>query len=578
MNWTQWLIFFLIIQVIHGLGTWKLYVKAGRKPWEAFVPVYNAYILMKIINRPWWWTILLFLPIVNLIMLPAVWVETARSFGKNSLVDTLLAVITFGFYSYYISYATNAEYVKERDLNPVTSAGEWISSILFAIVAATIVHTYFFQPYVIPSSSLEKSLLIGDFLIVSKMHYGARTPMTTVAAPMVHDTIPLLKKKSYLFSDEHDKRETSWKNKLQLPYFRLPGWDNIDRNEIVVFNQPADTLLDMNNFHPDRNYYKPIDKKTNLVKRCVGISGDTLEVKGGYVYINGEKNVLPDRAELLFQSDVKSINYLTDDFIRSLNCTEYYRYYKIERSKIDKYLSDNFPLSAIEGDNINAQIMLVFPTHKNIARSVIARYGLKTTNQYTLNITDNAFNKLSNDSNIKSITKLTRIKGEREDAIFPQDPSINWNTDFFGPVYIPEAGKTIELTLDNLPIYNRLITEYEGNSVVTRGNQIIINEEPTTSYTFKQDYYWMMGDNRHNSIDARRWGFVPYNHVVGKPVFIWMSIDNFNDGFKNWRPRWSRIFTTVHGSGERVSYLIPFLVLLVGWNIFSRIRKRKKAK
>lgn len=289
MSWTEWLIVFFVIQVIHGLGTWKLYIKAGHKAWEAFVPVYNAIILMKIINRSPWWTILLFLPIINLIMFPVIWVETARSFGKNSYIDTFLAVISLGLYNYYINYMLDVEYVKNRDTNPKSSSGEWVNSILFAVVAATLVHTYFMQPYVIPSSSLEKSLLVGDFLLVSKYNYGARVPMTTVAAPMVHDTIPKLNKKSYLFSDDYSKRKTSWKNIFQLPYLRLPGFEKIDRNEIVVFNQPADTLLDMNNFHPDRNYYKPIDKKTNLVKRCVGVPGDSLEVRDGYIYINGKK-------------------------------------------------------------------------------------------------------------------------------------------------------------------------------------------------------------------------------------------------------------------------------------------------
>ena len=287
MSWTQWFIFLLIIQIIHGLGTWKLYVKAGRKAWEAFVPVYNAVILMKIISRPWWWVILLFLPIVNLIMIPAVWVETARSFGKDTKLDALIAIVSLGFYNFYLNYVADVHYIEDRTLKPKTSTGEWITSILFAIVAATIVHTYFFQPFVIPSSSLEKSLLVGDFLIVSKLHYGPRAPMTTVGAPMVHDTIPVIKTKSYLYDDNFEDRNTSWQNKLQLPYLRLPGFENIERNDIVVFNQPADTLLDMNKFNPDRNYYKPIDKKTNLVKRCVGVAGDTLEVRNGYVYING---------------------------------------------------------------------------------------------------------------------------------------------------------------------------------------------------------------------------------------------------------------------------------------------------
>ena len=233
-------------------------------------------------------------------MLPVVWVETARSFGKNTTLDTVLAVITLGFYNYYLNYIADVNYIEDRSLLPNTSGGDWLSSILFAIVAATIVHTYFMQPFTIPSSSLEKSLLVGDFLFVSKFHYGARVPMTTVGAPMVHDTIPVLNKKSYLFNDHFEERKMSWKNKLQLPYLRFPGFEKIDRNEIVVFNQPADTLKDMNVFKPDRNYYKPIDKKTNLVKRCVGVAGDSLEVRDGYVYINGKKNELPDRAHLQF--------------------------------------------------------------------------------------------------------------------------------------------------------------------------------------------------------------------------------------------------------------------------------------
>ena len=177
----QWFVFFLIVQLIHGLGTWKLYEKAGRKSWEAFIPVYNSIVLMKIINRPTWWTFLLFLPVINLMMFPIVWVETLRSFGKNSSTDTFLGVITCGFYIYYINYTQNVEYIKDRSLTPATKTGDTIGSLLFAIIVATFVHTYFIQPFVIPSSSLEKSLLIGDFLFVSKQNYGARTPMTTPA-------------------------------------------------------------------------------------------------------------------------------------------------------------------------------------------------------------------------------------------------------------------------------------------------------------------------------------------------------------------------------------------------------------
>ena len=525
MTWTQWFIFFLIIQVLHGLATWKLYIKAGRQAWEAFIPVYNGVILMKIINRPWWWVILLFLPIVNLIMFPVVWVETARSFGKNSTLDTVLAVVSLGFYNFYLNYVDkDITHINERDLKPKSDSGEWTSSILFAIVAATIVHTYFMQPFTIPSSSLEKSLLVGDFLFVSKFHYGARVPMTTVGAPMVHDTIPGLNKKSYVFDDDFEARKTSWKNKLQLPYLRFPGFETIDRNEIVVFNQPADTLKNMNEFKPDRNYYKPIDKKTNLVKRCVGVAGDSLEIRNGYVYINGEKNELPDRAHLQFSYFVQpKTNQFNPRFVK-------------ERYDI----TDGFGI-------MNSQNTYYFSA-----------------------ISNEALSKFKDHPNVSSITPNKQEKGVRDPDIFPHDPNYNWNIDFFGPLYIPEEGKTIDINLEVLPLYKRVITEYEGNTLQVKGNQILINGEVANSYTFKQNYYWMMGDNRHNSIDARRWGFVPFDHVIGKPVFIWMSWD----GLKN--PRWERFFTTVSGNGKATSFLIPFLVLLFGWIGFNTWRKSKQ--
>ncbi|WP_053992257.1 signal peptidase I [Mangrovimonas sp. TPBH4] len=510
MTLSQWFIFFLAVQVIHGLGTWKLYVKAGRQAWEAFVPVYNAVILMKIINRPWWWTILLFVPIVNLIMFPVVWVETARSFKKNSTTDTLLAVATLGFYNYYLNYVADVEYVENRDLHPRTAFGDWVSSILFAIVAATIVHTYYIQPFTIPTSSLEKTLLVGDFLFVSKVNYGARIPMTTIAAPMVHDTIPGAKIKSYI-------------PKLELPYLRLPGFEDIERNDIVVFNWPVDTMLDM--YHTDKYYYKPIDKKTNYVKRCVGIPGDSLELRDGYVYINGEQNDLPDRAKLQFSYEIT--------FKR----------------------------------NIHPQEIVAMLNRYDITDGLA--YG-RTQGSYLIPAASNeAIARLKNHPDVGDIVSLKSPKGERSSGIFPSNVAYNWNNDNFGPLYIPKEGATIDLNLETLPLYKHLITHYEGHKVSVNGNQILLDGQPSTSYTFAKDYYWMMGDNRHNSQDSRVWGFVPFDHVVGKPVFIWMS-------WANGKPRWERWFTTVEGSGKPTSYLIPFLVLLAGWFGFSKWRKRKK--
>ncbi len=279
----QWFVFFLLVQVIHFLGTWKLYEAAGRKRWQAAIPVYNSIVLMKIIGRPTWWTLLLFIPIINLIMFPVIWVETLRSFGKRSSLDTFLGIATFGFYIYYVNYTQKLNYVADRSLNPENKTADTVSSLLFAIIVATLVHTYVVQPFTIPTSSLEKSLLVGDFLFVSKMNYGPRVPMTTVALPMVHDSIPLTKRKSYL----------SWP---QLPYFRLPAFEKIKNSDIVVFNWPADTVYQFFDRSDRKAVIKPIDKKSNYVKRCVGIPGDSLSIKDGIVYVNGKVLALPERA------------------------------------------------------------------------------------------------------------------------------------------------------------------------------------------------------------------------------------------------------------------------------------------
>jgi len=510
MTMTQWFIFFLIIQVIHFLGTWKLYKKAGKKSWQAIVPIYNAVVLMRIINRPVWWVFLLFIPIINLLMFPVIWVETSRSFGKNKSIDTILSIVLLGFYNFYLNYVAEVNYIENRSLKSRTEWGEWVSSIVFAIVAATLVHTYFMQPYTIPTSSLEKTLLVGDFLFVSKFHYGARTPMTVAAAPMVHDTLPLIKIRSYL-------------NKPQLPYFRLPGFEDIKRNEIVVFNWPADTVRffrDHSKIHVD----KPIDKKSNYVKRCVGIPGDTLEIKNGYIFIDGKQTVLPDRAKPQY---------------------------------INKVVTDGQQLSA----------------------ATLKRYnvteGSFQGDYYMLNLTDKNAKKLANNPLIKSVTKQIEPKGTYDKSIFPHSPLYPWSIDNYGPIYIPKAGKTVELNLKTLPFYKRIIEVYEHNNLTVNGDEIFINGKLATTYTFKQNYYWMMGDNRDNSEDARFWGYVPFDHIVGKPVFIWFSWDTNGKGLVN-KIRWKRIFTTVNGSGEPVSYLYPFLGVLALWFGFSYYRKRKK--
>jgi len=563
MNGTNWIIFILIIQVIHFLGTWKLYIKAGRKPWEAAIPVYNAIVLMQIIRRPKWWVILLFIPIINLLMFPVIWVETIRSFGRNSFLETWLVILTLGFYTFYVNYMLDVTYIEDRSLHPKSGSGEWVSSIVFAIVAATLVHTYFIQPYVIPTGSLERTLRIGDLLFVSKFHYGARTPMTTIAAPMVHDTIPGLGIRSYL-------------KKPQLPYFRLPGFEKVKKNDIVVFSWPADTVRVF--FKKEKGVKKPIDKKSNYVKRCVGAPGDSLAVIDGVVYINGELLQLSDRAKPQYDYNVYSQKGVSSRLLVRLGVNEFTRKYlsaplnQNQFEAVSKYLIAG-------GQNASGDIELITDA-SGIPPKVIRQAGLslreETGRQRTVTLTDEMLQELRNNTDIDSVVKIVEPKGIKGYNIFPHHPLYPWNNDNFGPIYIPQKGATIELTPKVLPLYKKIIRDYEGNTVGVSGNQISINGKVTDSYTFKQDYYWMMGDNRDHSEDSRSWGYVPANHIVGKPIFIWLSFDNFNKGITQWKPRWDRIFTTVGGDGEPRSYFKHFLIALAAWFIFDYFWKRRK--
>ena len=470
-------------------------------------------------------------------MFIVVWVETARSFGYNTYKDTALTVFTLGFYLYYINYATDTAYIPNRDIMPKSGNGEWVSSILFAVVAATLVHTYFMQPFTIPTSSLEKTLLVGDYLFVSKFHYGARTPMTTVGTPMLHDKIPILNTKSY----------SSWP---ELPYFRLPGFQKISRNDIVVFSWPVDNYADIG--PPPSGYlYKPIDKKSNYVKRCVGLPGDSLSIRDGFVYINGKKNELPDRAKLQFSYTVIADRVLIDQTKTRPN---------------------------------GSHIPLPFYAERYDISDITYYRKSSSAGQYlhAIHLTQESYEKLKNNSNILSIERNIFPENDKSSELFPLEANNGWSNDFYGSLYIPEKGKTVAINQESLPFYKRIIEVYEGSEmgtiqeIETNGNQVLLNGQAITEYTFKQDYYWMMGDNRHNSQDARSWGYVPWSHVVGKPVFVWFSLDRDKTGFLN-KIRWDRVFTTVKGSGKPRSYLIHFLVGLALYIGLSKFLKKKKA-
>ena len=563
MTFIEWFIFFLVIQLIHFAGTWKLYLRANRKAWEAAIPIYNAVILMKIINRPKWWVILLFIPVINQLMFPIIWIETARSFGFNKRKDTALVLLTLGFYLFFINYATNSTYKLNRSLKPRTALGEWISSIAFAIIAATLVHTYVMQPYTIPTSSLEKTLLVGDYLFVSKFHYGARVPTTTIATPMLHDSIP-----TAIVSEKNTK---SYLNKPLLPYLRIPGFQKIKRNDIVVFNWPVDTLVHW--MDPSKGTdFKPLDKKTNYVKRCVGIAGDTLEVRDGYVYINGKQNILPDRAKLQFYNKVYSKKGLSTQKLLRYTDKEFERKFIINFSsqsqfeKVIRYAVNN-------PKKIKDNEFIITTSDEGVPQWIINGYRLDikeiSTKIRKANITDEIAAKLRKDSEVDSVVKVINPRGNKGNNMFPQATNLSWNTDNYGPIYIPKKGTTVPLNMNSIPFYERIIDDYENNQLEVIGEHIFVNGKKSTSYTFKQDYYWMMGDNRQNSLDARSWGYVPFDHVVGKPVLIWFSI---NEG----KIRWERLFTTVGGNGEPVSYLMYFLIAVAGYIGYSFLRKNKK--
>jgi signal peptidase I len=563
MTTTEWFLFILGIQAVHFLGTYRLYIKAGRKGWEALVPIYNAVVLMQIIRRPKWWVILLFIPIINLMMFPAVWVETLRSFGRTKWVDTLLVILTLGLYLFVVNYDSKTTYDKDRDLNSKSWFGEWISALMFAVIAATLVHNYFIQPYIIPTGSLEKTLLIGDFLFVSKFHYGARTPTSAVAFPMVHDTIPIIKKRSYL-------------KKPQLPYFRLPGFQDVKRNDIVVFSWPADTVRKF--FVREKGIIKPIDKKSNYVKRCVGIPGDSLEIINGFVYINGVQNTLPDRAKTQYTHYGYNNKGVSSRKLLNAGYKDFNRKYKIRKatqatydeiapfilgvlSSEDEYYTVITPSSGIPPEiigklRISAKELL--DAKKEIILTVLEAKEILRTG-----IVDSIVQKITQ-------TKTANIN------FFPNAIPYDWNEDNFGPILIPKAGMTIDINEQTLPLYKKIIRDYEKNELSKEGSKIFINGKEASSYTFEQDYYWMMGDNRHRSEDSRYWGYVPEDHVVGKPVLVWFSIEGINDGIKNWSIRWDRLMTTVGGTGKPISFFPYVASILLGWQIFVFIRKRKK--
>ena len=377
------------------------------------------------------------------------------------------------------------------------SVYEWVNAIVFATVVATLIHIFFFQMYVIPSSSMEKSLLVGDYLYVSKVTYGPQMPNTPLSFPFVHHTMPLSQTKK------------SFSEAIKWPYKRLKGLREIERNDVVVFNFPAgdtvlvenqavtyyDVLRDYQTAYGEQkgremleNEYtiisRPVDKRENYIKRCVALPGDSIRIVDGELFINGKT-----------QENVAEKQYC---------------YTIMTTEPLTQYAIDELGITEISGGG----------TH------------------YFSPLTDSMVERMLKMKSIKSITRYIA-----EEESFPHDARYKWTADNFGPLWIPKKGATIELTEENLPLYERIIDVYEDNDLELRDGKIYINGEPRQEYTFKMDYYWMMGDNRHNSADSRYWGFVPDDHIVGKASFIWLSLDQRGSFPSN--IRWNRLFNKV---------------------------------
>jgi len=561
MSLNEWLLLFLSSNLIIFGGSYKLFNLAGVESWKALIPFYNIIKHLDIINRPRWWIILVFIPVINLLMIPVIWVEYIKTFNHNSKLDRILVIVTLGFYIYYISYVSNKKkYISQISFSNFERS---FGSIIYAIVIATIVHNYIIQPFVIPTGSLEKTLRVGDFLLVSKFHYGARIPSTVVSFPMVHDTIPIIKSRSYL-------------KKPQLPYLRIPGFQEIKNNDIVVFNWPADTVRKF--FVKEKGVIKPTDKKSNYVKRAIGIPGDSLEIRDGVVYLNGKENNLPDRARPLFTYLVKSNEGVSSSKLINLEVDGFIRKFVIKNLSTDTYAEISKYILNISNNGENEY--LIYTSDKGIPIKLVRKLSLDIREiidkEKELSLTHIDAIKIKNSNQFDTIYRAIEETDTSNSIFFPNNKRFSWNNDHFGPLYIPKAGDKIDLNIKTLPLYKKIITDYEFNDLKVIDEDILINGIKENEYVFKQDYYWMMGDNRYNSEDSRVWGFVPFDHVLGRPVFIWMSIEGLFNGIENWNFRWDRIFTTIGFDGEPRSYLPHFIGFIIAWQAFFFIKRRRK--
>ena len=500
-----YILFTLLFFILSLAGLWGIFEKSGYKGWMCIVPFYNLYIWLKIIKKPLWWYIFLLIPFINVFVVLLMTVEICKCFKKYGLGAQALGVLFPFVYLPYLGFSKKETYLDpaKRPMIKKTVVREWVDAIIFAVIAASIIRIFLIEAYTIPTSSMEKTLLVGDYLFVSKINFGPRVPNTPLSFPFVHHTLPLT---------ESTKSYIEWP---ELPYYRFPGLQKIKNMDVVVFNYPdGDTLS--TTYQSNASYYqlvrhygrdavwnnksefgdiiaRPVDKRENFIKRCIGIPGDVILIVNRKVLINGKEEQNPGKRQF-------------------------------------KYLVHT------DGTSINA---------RNFEKLDITE-SISTDNNgnYELTLSESALEDLKQFSNVKSIEPVQRPAGYWDPDIFPFDSSYRWNVDNFGPITVPKKGVTVTINQGNICFYRRIIGVFEGNKLEEKEGRIFINGKECSSYTFKMNYYWMMGDNRHNSADSRYWGFVPEDHIVGKAVFVWLSLDPSKTLFDG-KIRWNKLLRIV---------------------------------
>ncbi|MGK6341897.1 signal peptidase I [Chryseobacterium sp. DT-3] len=537
-------VYVLILSVLMGISTWKLFKKMGYSPLLAFIPFYNYFIILKETKHPKWWAILSYLPIVGPIMMSVFHIYLMKKFGKTLFQHQLLTVILPFIYMATVNYSKDVE-IEDENANDLFMTDEeknekkkdtFIGSITFAVVFATIIHVFVTQPFGIPTGSMERTLLVGDFLFVNKWSYGYRMPMRPVAIPFLQGTIMDTGQKG---NPKDDPK--SYVDGIKLPYTRIFQFSKPQKNDVVVFNYPRDSV------------HTAIDRKDPYVKRCVAVAGDTFEMRAGRLFVNGKPEMVLGDQEVQHKYVVSTGSQLDIPALYKM-----YGFLPVQ----EQQTNEGF-LYGFQGltDKIAKEI-------KQLPQVIDMKEDVNPKGYAAIAYKDEVAKKI-----------------DTTQSIFPVNKP--WNQDWYGPLKIPKKGDVVTLNQETLPEYRWIISEYEHNSLENKNGKIFINGKETTQYTIKQDYYMMVGDNRDASLDARFFGFVPEENIVGKPMFTWMSLQGaFSDNSSSYQApfkvRWDRMFKATNtGEANKTSYwwiAAMILILFFGWEYFVKLFRKKNTE